>query len=51
LKTKELEGGGLEKRFEGMDVKKRAKFPAFIRGMWEIDPVQGPSAKQRLEED
>lgn len=52
LKVKELEQVvGLEKRFEGMDVKERSKFVAFTKRMLVLDPEQRPSAKELLDDE
>jgi serine/threonine-protein kinase SRPK3 len=52
LKTNESEKVvGLEKRFEGMDVRERGKFVVFIEKMLRIEPVDPPSAKELLEEE
>ncbi|PMD58532.1 kinase-like protein [Hyaloscypha bicolor E] len=49
VKVKELDKVvRLEKRFEGMDVKERRKFVAFVGGMLVLDPARRPSAKELL---
>jgi serine/threonine-protein kinase SRPK3 len=53
----ELRGRGLEKvvslekRFEGMDLRERGKFLAFVRKMLVLDPGKRPTARELLEED
>jgi serine/threonine-protein kinase SRPK3 len=42
---------GLEERFEGMDVKERSKFVAFIKRMLVLDPERRPSAKVLLDDE
>jgi serine/threonine-protein kinase SRPK3 len=51
VKVKELEKTvGLEKRFEGMDVKERSKFVAFVKRMLVLDPARWPSARELLDD-
>jgi serine/threonine-protein kinase SRPK3 len=51
VKVKELEKAvGLEKRFEGMDVKERSKSVAFVKRMLVLDPARRPSARELLDD-
>jgi serine/threonine-protein kinase SRPK3 len=52
VKVKELDKVvGLETRFEGMYVKERSTFVAFVKRILVLDPARRPSAKEQLDDE